>query len=343
MIVVMRAVAIGTSKGAYLLDGDLRIADGPMFPGWKVTAWGVLPDGSMIAALASNWFGASLQRSPDLRTWEPIPAGPTFGEARPLKQIWTLTTTDGGLVLAGVEEAGLFTSADAGTTWSPVPALNDWPGRDGWTPGLGGLGAHHVISNGDRLWVGISAVGVFRSDDAGQTFIKVDDGVTAAVEATDTTEPGMCVHSIAVDADRPDHVWRQDHSGVYRTVDAGTKWDRIEHGLPTRFGFPIRREASSGHLFLVPMESDENRITAEGRFRVFRSDDDGDTWHVSGTGWSERPSFDTVLRGAMAADDDGTVVVGSTGGNVWVTRDAGDSWSQVEVQLPRILSVTIVP
>lgn len=336
-------MAIGTSKGGYILDRDLRVEQGPTFPGWKVTAWGTHPDGSVIAALASNWFGASLQRSMDLTTWEPIADGPTFGEAMPLKQIWTLHTAGDGVVLAGVEEAGLFTSPDAGTTWSPVPALNEWPGREGWTPGLGGLGAHHVITNGDRWWVGISAVGVFRSDDAGVTFAKVDGGVTAAVPATDTTEAGMCVHSIAIDPNRPDHVWRQDHSGVYRTTDAGATWARIEDGLPSRFGFPIRRDAASGRLFVVPMESDENRITAEGRFRVFHSDDDGETWHVSGSGWPARPSFDTVLRGAMAADGDGTVVLGSTGGNVWVTRDAGDTWRQVDVQLPRILSVAIIP
>ena len=343
MIMVVRAVAIGTSKGAYLLDRDLRVDQGPVFPGWKVTAWGTHPNGSLIAALASNWFGASLQRSEDLSTWEPITDGPSFGETRPLKQIWTLHATDDGTMLAGVEEAGVFSSADDGTTWSPVPALNDWPGREGWTPGLGGLGAHHVVTNGDRWWVGISAVGVFRSDDAGKTFVKADDGVTPAVPATDATDAGMCVHAIALDHRRPDHVWRQDHSGVYRTVDAGSTWERIENGLPSRFGFPIRRDAGSDRLFVVPMESDENRITAGGRFRVFQSDDDGDSWHVSGTGWSTRPSFDTVLRGAMATDGEGMVVLGSTGGNVWVTRDAGDSWSQVDAQLPRILSVAIVP
>lgn len=338
----MRAIAIGTSKGGYLLDESLGVRNGPLFPGWKVSTWGSAPDGSTLAALASNWFGTSIQRSGDLDDWTALPNGPTYGETRPLNQIWTLHTSDDGTMLAGVDEAGLFRSADIGETWGPVPALNDWPGRDRWFPGLGGLCAHHVVTNGDRWWVGISAVGVFRSDDAGETFTKVDDGITPAGEPEGGGEGAMCVHSIVGDADRPDVIWRQDHTGVYRTLNAGEHWERIEEGLPSRFGFPIRRDDASGRLFIVPMESDENRVSADGLFRVYRSDDDGATWHVSGSGWSDRPSFDTVLRGAMATNGEGVIALGTTGGNVWISRDAGDAWEELDIQLPRILSVEII-
>ena len=338
----MRSIAIGTVKGGYLLDDSGCVQSGPHFPGWKVSAWGTTADGATLAALASNWFGTSIQRSRDLVDWEQLPDGPSYDDDRPLNQIWTLHLTDGGTILAGVDEAGLFRSDDGGESWRPVPGLNDRPGRGRWMPGLGGLCAHHVVTTGDRWWVGISAVGVFRSDDGGASFVGVDDGVTPATEATEETDAGMCVHSLAIDPDRPDAVWRQDHSGVYRTTDAGTSWERIEHGLPARFGFPIRRDAGSGRLFVVPLESDANRVSAEGRFRVYRSDDDGDSWAISGTGWHDHPSFDTVLRNAMAGDDEGTMVLGTTGGNVWSTRDAGDTWVQADLQLPRILSVSIV-
>ena len=297
--------------------------------------------GGALAALASNWFGASLQRSTDLDTWKPFGEAPSYDDDRPLEQIWTLTPAD-GVLYAGVEEAGLFRSSDGGSTWEGVVALNDLGARRRWMPGLGGLCAHHVLADGDRLMVAISAVGVFRSDDRGASFTKVDQGVTTAVEPTDDLDEGHCVHSIVAQPDDPDRLWRQDHTGVYRTTDGGAQWDRIEVGLPASFGFPIGRDAASARLFVVPMESDQNRVSAGGRFRVYRSDDDGDSWQVSGTGWDDSPAYDTVLRNAMATDGNGSVVVGTTGGNLWHTPDGGDHWTRADLQLPRVLSVEFV-
>ncbi len=336
----MTTIAIGTAKGGWLLDEDLTVR-AAVFPGWKVPAWGRTPNGDTLASLASNWFGASLQRSSDLETWEPITDGPTYDNGRNLNQIWTLTT-EGNTIYAGVDEAGLFRSTDDGATWSGVAALNDRAALGRWMPGLGGLCAHHVLTHENRITVGISAVGVFRSDDAGASFKKADAGVTSAVEASEDYDEGHCVHSIVAHPRDPNRIWRQDHSGVYRTSDGGEHWTRIETGLPARFGFPIGRDPATGRLFVVPMESDANRVSAEGRFRVFTSDDEGDTWRVSGTGWSDTPSYDTVLRNALATDDAGRVVVGTTGGNVWITTDSGDHWELAEFQFPRILSVEIL-
>ena len=334
-------ITIGTAKGAYIVDEQFGMQQFGVFPGWKVTAWNRAAGGSLIAALASNWFGASLQRSDDGTDWQPISDGPSYPEGRELNQIWTITTA-GDRIYAGVDVAGLFFSEDDGDTWREVPALNDWPTRAEWMPGLGGLCAHHVLSHGDRVVVGISAVGMFVSDDGADSFEKRDIGVTKIAGDGDDVEAGRCVHSIVADDADPDRIWRQDHSGVYRTADAGRSWTRIESGLPSTFGFPIGRDRESGRLFVVPMESDENRVSAEGRFRVFRSDDDGDSWQVSGTGWDDSPSFDTVLRNAMATDGRGTIVVGTTGGNLWATQDAGETWDRADLQLPRILSVEIL-
>ena len=334
-------ITIGTSKGAYIVDDRFRMQQSGLFPGWKVTAWNRTRDGELIAALASNWFGASLQRSTDGAAWQPMSDGPTYVGGRELNQIWTITNA-GDRLYAGVDEAGLFSSEDGGDTWHEVPALNEWPTRADWMPGLGGLCAHHVLTHDDRVVVGISAVGMFVSDDAGSSFEKRDIGVTKIAGDGDDVEAGRCVHSIVAHGDDPDLMWRQDHSGVYRTTNAGRSWMRIESGLPSSFGFPIGRDRQSGRIFVVPMESDENRVSAEGRFRVFRSDDDGEHWEVSGTGWDDSPAFDTVLRNAMATDGDGTIVIGTTGGNVWATRDAGDTWERADLQLPRILSVEVI-
>jgi photosystem II stability/assembly factor-like uncharacterized protein len=336
-------LGIGTEKGGFLLrdpGGEPRL-EGPLFPGWRVTAFGVTGGGTYLAGLASNWFGVSVHRSPDLAAWEQAVEGPAHeGEGRPLEQIWTFTPA-GDRVYAGVAQAGLFASDDDGVTWAPVDAFNRYPGHEQWVPGFGGLAAHRVLAAGDSLWVGVSAVGVFRSDDGGSSFVRGDDGVTNVVE--DRPEPGFCVHGLAQDPADPARMWRQDHSGVYRSRDGGDHWERIEEGLPSRFGFPILRDRASGRLFVVPLESDENRLPPAGRFAAYRSDDDGDSWQVSGTGWPDAPTYTGVLRGAMDGDGEGGVFLGTTGGALWATSDAGESWRALPLSLPRILAVSVLP
>jgi photosystem II stability/assembly factor-like uncharacterized protein len=333
-------LAIGTEKGGFLVRdpvGEARL-EGPLFPGWRVTSFGVTGAGSYLAALASNWFGVSIHRSADLQTWDQSVEGPVH-DGRPLEQVWTFADA-GDRIYAGVAEAGLFTSDDDGVTWAPVDAFNRFAGHEDWAPGFGGLAAHRVLTAGDSVWVGVSAVGVFRSDDRGATFRRCDDGVTVVVE--DRPDPGYCVHGLAQDPDRPARMWRQDHTGVYRSHEGGGRWERIEEGLPAPFGFPIVRDGSTGRLFVVPLESDENRLPVGGRLAVYRSDDDGDSWSVSGTGWPEAPTYTGVLRGAMDGDGEGGVFFGTTGGSVWATADAGDSWRPLEVSLPRILTVDVL-
>jgi photosystem II stability/assembly factor-like uncharacterized protein len=181
---------------------------------------------------------------------------------------------------------------------------------------------------------------VFRSDDGGATFGRYDTGIPAAVDGE--SEPGYCVHSIVNDPARPERLWRQDHLGVFRSADGGDSWERIEEGLPASFGFPMVRDHVTGRLFVVPLHSDENRLPVDGRFRVYSSDDEGDSWQVSGVGWPEAAHHTGVLRGAMAADQRGGVYAGTTSGTIWATSDAGDHWSAMPFVFPRILSVAAV-
>ena len=339
-------IGIGTEKGLYALrsyDGRDWQVDGPHLPGWRVTALGTAPDGRRIAAVGSNWYGVSLHVTDDLKEFEQVGA-PSYPEGGPtLNEVWTLRSV-GDTVWAGVAEAGLFRSTDL-QTWDPVPALNDHPDRADWQPGFGGLCAHHVLHDGgQRLWVGISSVGVWHSEDDGESFTTLDAGV----EPTGTPEegfgaPAFCVHGLAQDPANPDRIWRQEHRGVFRTTDGGRNWERCQQGLPNEsgFGFPIVRDDTTGRLFVVPLEADVNRVPVDGRFAVWASDDDGDSWDVAGVGWPEEPTFDQVLRNALATDQAGTLAAGTTAGNVWASTDTGETWARLPGTFPRIGTVAV--
>lgn len=343
----MTRIAVGSEKGAYLLDGagDTWEVSGPLFPGWKVTAFGTAPDGTHLAAVGSNWFGVGVHRGADMENLEQTDTPPAWPEGadRKMEQIWTFETV-GDKVWAGVAQAGLFVSADGGVTWGSVSGLNEHRTRDQWEPGFGGLCAHRVKVHGDTQWVAISAVGVFRSDDGGATWEPRNDGIDPVGLPEDSPRPevGYCVHCVAHHPDDPFRIWRQDHSGVYRTHDGGDNWEKIENGLPASFGFVMWRDDASGRLFTIPLEADANRVPVDGQLRVFRSDDDGDSWSVAGTGWGESPQFTGVLRGAFDGDGDGTFCFGTTGGKLWLTADNGESWTELGPSFPRIGAVKVL-
>jgi hypothetical protein len=340
-------IAVGTEKGAWFFHPDEGRLDGPILPGWRVTAFGDTNTGDVLLATASNWFGASIHRSANLIDWRQIDQAPAWPEGgdRSLTQIWTFAR-NGGHVYAGVDEAGLFVSDDDGTSWHPVPGINEHPTRSGWHPGFGGLALHRVVvdpTHDNRLWVGISAVGVFRSDDGGESWHPVNDGVAKTAPSQDFDDIGFCVHGIAIDPEDTNRLYRQDHQGVYRSTDAGSTWVRTEAGLPAVFGFPMVMDHSSRRLYVVPLTSDERRLPPDGRFRVYRSTNGADRWEVSGAGHPDAPTFTQVLRGAMDTDHQGAVAFGTTSGRVGFTSDGGDSWETMAWTLPRILTVRFLP
>jgi photosystem II stability/assembly factor-like uncharacterized protein len=235
-------------------------------------------------------------------------------------------------------------SDDQGVTWSAVEGLNEHRTRGEWQPGFGGLCAHRVMVDGDTQWVAISAVGVFRSDDGGVSWEPKNDGVDAVGLPEDAPRPevGYCVHCVAHHPDDPTKIWRQDHTGVYRTADGGDSWERIERGLPANFGFVMWRDDASGRLFTIPLEADSNRVPVDGALRAYRSDDDGENWEVAGTGWSQTPQFTGVLRGAFDGDGEGAFCFGTTGGKLWLTRDNGEHWQELDPAFPRIGTVKLL-
>lgn len=363
-------VIIGTEKGAFVARAGAERRDwqieGPLFKGWKVTASGRSPSGRYFLGTASQVYGAAIHTGSDLKSWRQIESGPAYAptpaapaepvdkadpneewveraRVQKLNQIWTITCGP-GRHYAGVDVAGLFSSDDDGETWQPVSALNDHPSRSSWFPGAGGLCAHAVLVDPNRpqsIWCGMSAVGVWRSDDGGKSWFGKNTGVRCLAEDKDYPQIGYCVHGLAQDPADPKTLYRQDHTGMYRTRDGGDHWERIERGLASWFGFPIAIDPHTRTLFAFPMESDEYRLPVDGKFRVYRSRDGGDTWEAAHRGLPDTPVYAGVLRGAMAVDglDPAGVYVGSTSGDVFVSADRGESWQALPCRLPRVLSV----
>lgn len=361
----------GTAKGAAILTSDARRSKWQRrfdLKGWQVTASTRDEQGRYYVGVTGPVFGPALFFSDDLKTWTQLDAAPRYekddkanalhrrftamavdplgegdDEARRVEQIWTLHAANGKLY-AGVSEAGLFVSDDRGRSWQPVRGLNDHETRPHWMPGAGGLCAHTVLTdpgNPNRLWVGISAAGFFRSDDGGKTWAAKNDGIPESV--------GQCVHCVTHDPGAPHVLFRQDHRGVYRSDDGGDNWRVIEEGLPVSelsdglrcsFGFPIALDRASGSLFIVPLESDQFRTPPDGQLAVYRSRDGGEHWQAAAKGLPEG-CYAGVLRGAMATDqlDLGGVYLGTTSGTIYGSTDLGDSWAEIDSGLPRIYSV----
>lgn len=342
-------ILVGTVKGAWVLRADDARADwsieGPLFKGWKVTAATRDARGRYVVATASDVYGPAIHVSEDCRSWTQIDSGPAWepDSGRKLTQLWTLHAR-GELLLAGVDEAGLFRSEDGGATWDSVTALNEHPTRGGWYPGFGGLCLHSILTDPkdpQRIWVGISAVGVFRSDDGGASWVACNGGIPVILEDKAHSDIGFCVHGLAADPDEANRIYRQDHVGMFRSTDGGDSWERCEEGLPSGFGFPVEIDARTRSLFVVPLEADQFRFPVDGAFRVYRSADGGDRWHELGDGALPVDFYGAVLRGGMAVDacDPAGVYVGTTAGTVHLSADLGDTWQTLPTTLPRILMV----
>jgi len=344
-------VLVGTAKGGFVLrsdDGRERWEiEGPIFKGWKVTAAERLSSGDYLLGTTSDIYGTAMHKSADLNNWRQIERAPKYeaDSGRQLTQIWKFAEND-GVSYAGVSEAGLFRSEDEGESWEPVVGLNDHPTRRAWMPGAGGLCAHSILFDSarpERMWCGISAVGVLRSDDGGKTWAGKNDGIPIVLEDREFDEIGFCVHGLAPDPDNADVIYRQDHQGVFRTGDGGENWERIENGLTTGFGFPIAVDQKTRAIYIVPLESDEYRIPTNGKLRVYRSTDGGDSWTALTSGLPQENAYAGVLRGAMDADqlDPCGVYIGTTSGDIYFSNNGGEHWSTLPCRLPRVLSIDV--
>jgi photosystem II stability/assembly factor-like uncharacterized protein len=335
----------------------------------------------LYASQTSAWFGQIIQRSDDGgKTWfQPgTPAGePTTapdgmpkaesnkfvydgvpgthqwydGTQHPweFKRVWHLEPSlhDLETVYAGVEDAALFRSTDGGKSWNELSGLRKHGTGPKWQPGAGGMCLHSILldpKNRERMFIAISAAGAFRTDDGGKTWKAINQGLHSQFIPDPNAEVGHCVHRIAMHPSRPNTLFMQKHWDVMRSDDAGDSWREVSGNLPSDFGFPIDVHAHEPEtIYVVPIKSDSEHYPPDGKLRVYRSRTGGNEWEELTKGLPQKDCYVNVLRDAMSIDalDSCGVYFGTTGGQVYASRDAGDTWNAIVRDLPAVLSVEV--
>jgi photosystem II stability/assembly factor-like uncharacterized protein len=265
------------------------------------------------------------------------------------KRVWHLepSLADPDVVYAGVEDAALFRSTDGGQSWQELPGLRGHGTGPRWQPGAGGMCLHTILldrTDPARMYVAISAAGAFRTDDAGKTWKPINKGLKSQYIPDPEAEVGHCVHRIAMHASHPKTLYMQKHWDVMRSDDEGDSWREVSGNLPTDFGFAIDVHSHEPEtVYVVPIKSDSEHFPPEGKLRVYRSRTGGNEWEALTKGLPQRDCYVDVLRDSMSVDalDPCGVYFGTTGGQVYVSSDAGDSWSPIVRDLPAVLSVEV--
>ena len=362
-------VLVGTKKGAFILRSDGQrttwSVEGPLFGGWEiyhVKGSPVEPD-RLFASQSSAWFGQVIQRSDDGgTTWSPVgnqfiydgvPGSHQWYDGTPhpweFARVWHLepSLSDPDSVLAGVEDAALFHSNDGGQSWRELSGLRRHDTGSSWQPGAGGMCLHTIIGSPrdpQRIFVAISAAGVFRSDDGGQSWRPINRGLRSESIPDADAEVGHCVHKLALHPSAPDVLYMQKHWDVMRSNDAGESWFEVSGNLPSDFGFVIDVHAHEPEtVYVLPITSDSLHYPPEGKLRVYRSRTGGHEWEPLTAGLPQKDCYVDVLRDAMAVDslDECGVYFGTTGGQVYASPDGGDNWNLIVRDLPAVLSVEV--
>ncbi len=362
-------VSVGTHKGAFILTSDGQRdkwnVQGPLFAGWEIYHMKGSPANPdrLYASQTSSWFGQVVQRSDDGgKNWETVgnkfayegvPGPHKWYDGTPhpweFKRIWYFepSANDPDTVYAGAEDAALFRSTDGGQNWQELPGLRDAKGGE-WQPGAGGLCLHSILidpGKPERMYVAISAAGVFRTENGGVTWKPINQGLRSNSElAEETPEVGFCVHNIAMHPSRPEVLFMQKHWDVMRSDNGGDHWNEVSGNLPSDFGFPIGvHPHEPDTIYVIPIKSDSEHFPPDGKLRVFRSRSGGNEWEALTKGLPQSNCYVNVLRSALAIDtlDKPGIYFGTTGGQVYASKDEGDSWNPIVENLPAVFSVEV--
>ena len=349
---------VGTTKGAFILRSNAQRkrweVGGPYFHGHNVYAivYDARGDQHRIWASTQSYWGALLRSSDDFgKSWTnpqqaPIRFPSDTGVS--LKNIWQIAlgrADEPNVLYCGVEPAAIFETRDAGETWSLVRGLFDHPHRPRWMPGNGGLALHTIVldpADHQRMYVAISAGGVYRTNDGGRIWTAQNRGIRATTMPDKYPEFGQCVHKIVMHPARPERLFLQSHWGLYRSDNCAENWVDIANGVPSDFGFAMLTHPKNPEcVYIVPVESDEFRCTCDGRLRVYRTRNSGASWEPLMRGLPQKRAYETVLRDAITADafDPVGIYFGTRSGQLFGSRDEGRTWLKILEGLPSVVCV----
>lgn len=354
-------VLLGTRKGAFVLESTpsrrrWKIR-GPYLPGQSVMHMAFDPrSGILFAATGDLWFGSRVYRSWDFgHTWDEPTSSPAFPQesGETLQRVLHVAPgrpQEPGVVYAGGEPAALFKSTDNGDSWTLVEGLTNHPTRDQWKPGAGGLWLHTIVlhpQDMNRIMVGISAAGVFQTQDGGKSWNPTNTGIRTNFmpdEPPTYAEWGQCIHKVAPSSSGP-WLYQQNHCGVYRSLDFGSTWQEVTGDLPSDWGFAIAAHPHESDTFYVcPGISGYQHWVPEAKLAVYRTRNRGDKWERLDKGFPREDSYVNFLRESMAVDqlDPAGVYLGSNTGQLFFSRDSGDSWRLAAPMFPPINSVATI-
>jgi photosystem II stability/assembly factor-like uncharacterized protein len=315
---------------------------------WEIPGGGRAPGPEDFGKKAPNKF--AYDTSPE--TGKPLTTHQWYdGSQHPweFKRVWHMEPSlkDPDMVYAGIEDAAIFQSTDGGNGWHELSGLRGHGTGPQWQPGAGGMCLHTIVldpSNPQRMWIAISAAGAFRTDDGGKTWKPINNGLRSLYIPNPEAEVGHCVHHIAMNPKRPGVLFMQKHWDVMRSDNAGENWKEVSGNLPTDFGFVIDVNTNEPEtIYVVPIKSDSEHFVHDGKLTVYRSRTGGNEWEPLTKGLPQKDCYVNVLRDAMAVDslDKCGIYFGTTGGQVYCSADAGDSWNPIVRDLPAVLSVEV--
>ena len=364
-------VMVATRKGAWLYHGDTarrtwRI-DGPHFLGHVVSHLVLDPrDGrTLLAAAKTGHLGPTVYRSTNLgRTWKEAAQPPAFAKApegekgRAVDHTFWLTPGHAGerdVWYAGTSPQGLFRSEDGGVTWRPFSPINDDPQYRKWmgtvqdgTPD--GPKLHSIIvdpRDPKHLYFGMSGGGFHETVDGGRSWHPLIDGMEVVEGFSAANIAFHDPHCVRLCPSNPDRFYQQNHCGIYRLDRPGTTWVRIGRAMPKKvgdIGFPmVVHPRDDKTVWVFPMDGQTvwPRTAVEGKPCAYVTRNAGKTWTRLDTGFPKEQAWWTVKRQAMTADGGAPVglYLGTTAGEVWMSRNEGASWSCLARHLPEIYAV----